>query len=248
MHLSAFGLSDIGLHRPNNEDVWTALPDIGFFALADGMGGRLAGEVAAKEAIDFMAASASLLQHTKNSSDLILALRSTIQKANRKIYDMGRSSSAFSGMGTTLCCVFWREDCIAYAHIGDSRIYRIRQRKLERLTQDHSLIEQRMRTEHLRSCAFDHLSSKRHIITKALGPSLRVKPDISITDHEIGDVYLLSSDGLHGAVAPADMQAIINACEHLEDACARLIEAAKQGGSTDNITLLMVKSQCKEST
>ncbi len=247
MHLNAFGLSDIGLQRPNNEDVLVSLPEVGFFALADGMGGRLAGEVAAKEAVDFMVASVAALQKTTSSSELIVILQRAIQTVNRKIYEMGRSSDAFTGMGTTLCCLFWRKDWIAYAHIGDSRIYRIRRRKLELLTQDHSLIAQWAQAEKVRQSAPPAPPPKKNVITKALGPSLRVKPDIAITNHEEGDVYLLSTDGLHDAIALPEMQAIINACEHLEEACVKLVEAAKRGGSTDNITLLMVKSQCKES-
>src|SRR3989344_5484784 len=137
-NLSVFGLSDIGICRPNNEDVWVAMPEIGFFALADGMGGHQAGEIAAKEAIDHLSHSIKSLKKS-DPLEQMLELKSSIEKANSWVYQLSQEEEELNGMGTTLCCLMWLEDVIIYAHIGDSRIYRLRNQKLELLTQDHSL-------------------------------------------------------------------------------------------------------------
>ena len=111
MNLAYYGLSDIGLARPSNEDAWTAHPDIGFFAIADGIGGKKGGAIAAQEAIE---------------------------QTNQWVYQIGCSSELLHGMGSTLCCLYWTPTIVICAHVGDSRIYRFRNGTLERLTVDHS--------------------------------------------------------------------------------------------------------------
>jgi len=240
MRLKSFGLSDIGLQRPNNEDVWASLPEIGFFALADGMGGHKGGEVAAKEAIDFLLHSARSIKCT-DCMELLIEMRHAIEKANRRIYHMGQKSEELTGMGTTLCCLFWTDAFVVYAHIGDSRIYRLRKKKLELLTQDHSLLAKWLATSKLAEECETPFPYK-NVITRALGTAHRAKPEIAVAPHEFNDLYFLCSDGLHDVLSLKEMESLVNASDDLETSCKNLIDMAKFKGSSDNITLLMIQS------
>lgn len=241
MQLKYFGLSDIGLQRPNNEDVWASLPEMGFFALADGMGGHKGGEVAAKEAIDSLIDSAKTIKHI-NCMELMIEMRHAIEKANRLIYQMGQQSEELNGMGTTLCCLFWTNEFVVYAHIGDSRIYRVRNKRLELLTQDHSLLAKWLATGKLAEECETPFPYK-NVITRALGTAHRPKPEIAVAAHEMNDLYFLCSDGLHDVLTDEEMEQLINESENLEISCKNLIELAKFKGSSDNITLLMIQSE-----
>ena len=225
------GISDIGLVRPNNEDVWAAHPESGFFALADGMGGHQAGEIAAKEAIE------QLLRHFRPSDDPKGALQYAIEEANRKVFEKGRSSEQMNGMGTTLCCLFCSQKTVVYAHVGDSRIYRFRQGKLEQLTEDHSLYS---RWQMLGKTSHDPYPYK-NVITRAIGTSRKVIPEISSTSFEPGDLFLLCSDGLSDSLPLQDMEKVIERSDTLESATERLVEKAKIMGSSDNITVLLIQ-------
>ncbi len=240
MQLNYCGLSDIGLGRPNNEDVWAALPEIGFFALADGMGGHQAGEVAAAAAIDSLCNSVRSIQSV-SCMELIIELRHAIEKANRQIFRMGSHRKAYAGMGTTLCCLLWTKETVVYAHVGDSRIYRLRKNKLELLTEDHSLFAKWKACGKL-AAASDTPYPYKHVITRAIGTSGRVKPEISITAHEPEDLYFLCTDGLSDVLTSAEMETVVNSSSNLKFACEQLVERAKMNGSSDNITLLMVQS------
>ena len=230
----SYGLSDIGLVRSNNEDVWTALPDIGFFALADGMGGHQAGEIAAKEAIENL----SHLIRQNSSSDKSLKgiakdLREAIESANRWVYQMSKKSNVLAGMGTTLCCLYWTPEAVVYAHIGDSRIYRLREGQLDLLTRDHSLFPKGKTESHY-----------KNVITRAIGTHPKANPEIAISPYEPGDLFFLCSDGLSDVLTDDDMKKILHRSEDLGTAAKRLIEKAKIKGSHDNITVLMI--QCED--
>jgi protein phosphatase len=240
MILRSFGLSDIGTTRSNNEDVWAALPEHGFFVLADGMGGHNGGEVAAKEAVDSLLYSAKTLNQA-NCMELMIDMRHAIDKANRSVYQMGKASEFLTGMGTTLCCLVWTKEFIVYAHIGDSRIYRLRDKKLELLTQDHSLLAKWQSYGKMAEECQTPFPYK-NVITRALGTSQRAKPEIAVATHQMADLYFLSSDGLHDVLTINEMEQIINASSDLEATCKNLIELAKLKGSSDNITLLMIQS------
>lgn len=242
--LTYFGLTDIGVSRPNNEDVWAALPELGFFALADGMGGHNAGEIAAQEAIDHLCSSAKRIQ-SRNPIELIIELRYAIEKANQWVYQLGRNTESCSGMGTTLCCLFWTRDTIVYAHVGDSRIYRLRKEKLELLTQDHSLFAKWLATGKLaEECETPY--PYKNVITRAVGTGSRANPEIATAPHQPGDLYLLCSDGLTDVLPLPDMEKILIRSPDLETASRRLIQKAKIKGSSDNITILMVQSDAED--
>jgi serine/threonine protein phosphatase PrpC len=238
MNLESFGLSDIGVSRPNNEDVWVSMPEIGFFALADGMGGHQAGEIAAREAIDYLCNSVKKIK-SRDQVELIIELRHAIEKANQWVYRLGKKTDAFQGMGTTLCCLIWSEEQVIYAHVGDSRIYRYREKKLELLTQDHSLFAKWLKFGKESKTPFPY----KNVITRAVGTAPRANPEIAITNHQPGDVFFLCTDGLSDVLTFEDIEKIIQASPDLECASRRLIQRAKIKGSSDNITILMIQSE-----
>lgn len=235
--LSAFGLSDIGVSRQNNEDIWIACTEIGFFALADGMGGHKAGEVASKEAVEHLL---SVIRQVTMSDpiDWMMELSRAIEKTNEWVYRLGQKEDAFQGMGTTLCCLVWTEKAVIYAHVGDSRIYRLRNEKLELLTQDHSLFTKWLQTGKKSTTAYPY----KNVITRAIGTSSTVTPEIAICNHEPGDLFFLCTDGLSDVLTLEDIEKIINRSSNLEAASKRLIQKAKIKGSSDNITILMIRS------
>jgi len=234
MKLKHVGLSDIGLSRPNNEDVWAAIPEIGFFALADGMGGHQAGEVAAQVAVDELCRAIQT-----SSSDPLLALRLAIEKANQKVYEEGQKSHTLTGMGTTVCCLYWTENAVIYAHVGDSRIYRFRKNKLEQLTQDHSLFAKWLSQGQSKTCATPY--PYKNVITRAIGTAKQVTPEIALASYEPSDLFILCSDGLTDALPFHDMEKILERSDCLDAAAQRLIEKAKIKGSNDNITVLLIQ-------
>ncbi len=240
MNLQSFGLSDIGLSRSNNEDVWIAIPEIGFFALADGMGGHQAGEVAAREAIDHLADSVKQIQFSP-LPDAIEELRLAIEKANQWVYRLGTQSKALHGMGTTLCCLIWTPETIIYAHIGDSRIYRLRENRLELLTQDHSLFAKWLQMGIESKTPFPY----KNVITRALGTGGKANPEIAAVDHLPGDLFFLCSDGLTDVLTLPEIEKMILSSSNLEGAAKTLIQNAKNKGSSDNITILIVQSEAQ---
>lgn len=242
--LNAYGASDVGLARANNEDAWTALTDIGFFVLADGMGGHKAGEVAAKEAIDALCLAVRELAEKPPDelTDLVLSLRHAIQKANRWVYNMGRGSEMLHGMGTTLCCLYWTQEAVFYAHVGDSRIYRFRKGKCEQLTTDHSLFAKWLSYGRIAEECVTPFPYK-NVITRAIGTSHEVHPEIAVSTFEPGDTFLLCSDGLSDVLTLEDIEKILERSPSLSAAGTRLIEKAKIKGSSDNITVLIIQHE-----
>ena len=236
MTIKSFGLSDIGLNRPNNEDVWTAIPEIGFFALADGMGGHKAGEVAAHEAIETLTNS---IRKNKREDplEIIIELRTAIEKANQWVYRLGKNIEELNGMGTTLCCLIYSEKAIVYAHIGDSRVYRLRDKRLELLTEDHSLFAKWQKTGKTSKTPFPY----KNVITRAIGMTPIANPEIAISAHIPGDLFFLCTDGLTDVLSLKDIEKIINNSNDLETATKQLIHAAKNKRSSDNITILMIQ-------
>ena len=240
MH-EVYGLSDIGIARQNNEDLFASMLELDFFALCDGMGGHNAGEIAAKETLfDLCKAAIALRKEAVDPKRLIFKLRDTIKKTNRRIYDMGRDNSAFHGMGTTLCCLFLNNSQAICAHVGDSRIYRYSRGSLLRLTEDHSLKNKLIKQGEIME--EDVLPPPyNHIITKAIGPALAIEPSIRSCQVAQGDILFLCSDGLSDHLPESDMEKILQEKSPLKKKAEQLILAAKEAGSRDNITILMVR-------
>jgi len=242
MHLpytvESFGISDLGLVRGNNEDVFHEIPMHHFFVLADGMGGHNAGEIAAKEVVHHLSTSVCQLfsskEETPPSSEAFPShLHQAILKANLWVHELSEQKKELSGMGTTLCCLLLHKESLIYAHVGDSRIYRFRQ-KLEQLTEDHSLLSSSQKGSSLPIPG-------KNIITRAIGTSPTVEPDISIATLEANDVYFLCSDGLTDFVSDQELTDILTEHTCIKTASRRMIETAKNKGGSDNITVLMIK-------
>lgn len=231
-----FGSSDIGLGRSKNEDVWIAVPEIGFFAIADGMGGHQAGEIAAKEAIDTLVESI----HSFGSPLSPSLLRKAIEHANRWVYQLGREDLSLRGMGTTLCCLSWTSDAVLCAHAGDSRAYRLRGNHLEQLTEDHSLWT-RWRAVSPKANQSRTPYPYKHVITKALGTKTKADPEVVSISYESSDVFLLCSDGLSDVVDEGVIRKILLSTLSINEKGTALIEEAKIKGSRDNITALIVQ-------
>lgn len=246
-HLSVYCISDIGLIRQNNEDSWKLLKERQFFVLTDGMGGHQAGEVASKETAEQLCTLFNDrfdLSRQGKIDDAKQLIREIIQEVNATIYYMGRENPNLRGMGTTLCCLFFHPEGMIYAHVGDSRIYRYRNSKLEQLTQDHSLLRELIELGQLSEQQAEDFLYK-NIITKAIGTELNVDPTIADTAVEPGDIFMMCTDGLSDLVSLKEMQEIMSQRANEEEITKLLVTRAKQKGGFDNITVVLVKVQDK---
>jgi PPM family protein phosphatase len=238
--IHSFGISDIGLSRKKNEDYWSSIPEINLFLLADGMGGHRAGEIAAKKAVEVIEELFLKEKSTTKLETLETKLHQAIIKANQDIFEMSHSEPGFRGMGTTLCSLHIQNNKALVGHVGDSRIYRYRKDTLTQLTNDHSLISDLIKTQHVEEDE-PIPSPHRNIITKALGPASFVEPEIESYTIEPGDVFLLCSDGLSDYVSERRMKKVLSRDLSLEMKTRYFVSLAKQRRSQDNITLILVQ-------
>ena len=221
--------TDTGRQRNANEDAYFARPPV--FAVADGMGGAQAGEVAARLAAE----SFDAVQRGEESPEAYL--RAIANTANARIHRLAQADSARSGMGTTLTAALVEGGEVSFAHVGDSRAYVFRGGELKLLTSDHSLVEELRRQGRLTDeQAEDH--PQRSIITRALGPEREVEVDTMTHQARPGDVYLLCSDGLTTMIAEDRIAATLADAESLDDAVSRLVREANEAGGRDNITVV----------
>ena len=230
--------TDTGLIRKQNEDAAWYDEKRAIYAVADGMGGHLAGEVASQLAID--AVKDMVANHRTPG---IRALKEMVHAAHEAIYAHAQAHSECAGMGTTLT-VLWRGGNYAYiAHVGDSRIYRLRDGQLERITQDHSLVEELVRAGLITSeQARTH--PRRNVITRALGTEGENEPDLLVSDIQKGDLFLLCSDGLNSMIDDEAIVRTLKECS-MERAADSLIEQALAAGGRDNVTVLLCSFQGK---
>ena len=224
--------TDIGKLRKQNEDAAWFDEARAVFAVADGMGGHLAGEVASRMAIEAVQRMAR-----ENERPGIAALREAVACAHETILAHAQDHIECAGMGTTLS-VLWLSRSYAYiAHVGDSRIYRMRAGSLSQITQDHSLVEELVRAGLItREQARTH--PRRNIITRALGTHGENEPDLLVTDVQDGDVFLLCTDGLTGMVPDDEIERTLRDCG-IEAAADRLLALALDAGGRDNVTLIL---------
>jgi protein phosphatase len=223
--------TDTGRQRQANEDSLLARSPL--FVVADGMGGAQAGEVASLAAIQAFEGGlpAGPPEHS---------LQSSIAAANRTIHDRAHSDSSLAGMGTTItaAAVDSERELVVIGHVGDSRAYRLRDGILQRLTRDHSLVEEmRRRGQITEEQAEDH--PQRSIITRALGPEPEVEVDVQSVPSEPGDIFLLCSDGLTTMVGDERIRDLIVASPTLDAATRSLVEEANRAGGRDNITVVL---------
>jgi len=223
----------VGRVRRQNEDAAWYDEKRGVFAVADGMGGHLAGEVASGMAIEAVKAMAR-----NNETASVSVMRAAVMDAHEAIARHAKANPACAGMGTTLS-MMWRGGHYMYiAHVGDSRIYRMRNGELERITQDHSLVEELVRAgiitpEEART------HPRRNIITRALGTQGENLPDMLAADTRKGDLWLLCSDGLCGMVCDEEIARVLRSGESPDAMADSLMEKALDAGGRDNVTLVL---------
>jgi serine/threonine protein phosphatase PrpC len=233
--------TDTGRQRHANEDSYFARAPL--FAVADGMGGAQAGEVASR-----IAAGAFERGRVNEDAPAEGQLEQIAQRANREIHRLAQEDSSRAGMGTTLTAAILRDDEVALSHVGDSRAYVLRDGQLKRLTKDHSLVEELRRQGRLtEEQAEEH--PQRSIITRALGPEPSVNVDTMTFPARDGDVFLLCSDGLTTMVPDDEIREILANAKSLRSAVSRLIDAANRRGGRDNITAVafsVAEAEAKE--
>jgi PPM family protein phosphatase len=245
------GQTDIGCARSNNEDNFGFDSRYGIFVVCDGMGGQAAGEVASKMGVDVLLKyfrevapapsngnGLSIAPSTRDATGGALAR--AIELANRTIYTAGHDGSARAGMGSTIVAALVRGHSLAIAHVGDSRIYLIRQGNIEQLTQDHSLVMEQVRMGYITPEQAE-TSELQNVILRALGSEEAVEPDIEELVALPGDTLLMTSDGLTRHVRDDEILRIVTAAPDLKRACSDLVQAAKSRGGDDNITCLLLR-------
>ncbi|MCB0830211.1 MAG: Stp1/IreP family PP2C-type Ser/Thr phosphatase, partial [Solirubrobacterales bacterium] len=223
--------TDVGRQRQANEDSYLARSPL--FVVADGMGGAQAGEVASLTAIQ--AFQAGLPDGSPEES-----IERTIAVANHNIYEQAHADASLAGMGTTITVAAVDADTeqVYIGHVGDSRAYRLRDGIIQRLTRDHSLVEEmRRRGQITEEQAEDH--PQRSIITRALGPEPEVQADLTAVPSEPGDVFLLCSDGLTTMISDEKISEILAGATSLDAAARTLVDEANRAGGRDNITVVI---------
>jgi len=225
--------TDTGRQRNANEDSFFSSAPV--FLVADGMGGAQAGEVASKAAAEAFAGDLAAAPPER-------LLRETIEGANRSIHEHARSDPELAGMGTTITAAIVDPEAeeVAIGHVGDSRAYRLRNGKLERLTRDHSLVEEMRRKGQLTEAqAEDH--PQRSIITRALGPEPEVEVDLQTVPAKPGDVFLICSDGLTTMLDDDHIARLLARASSLQTAVRALVDEANRAGGRDNITAVLFR-------
>jgi len=228
------GATDTGRRRRRNEDAYVCEPPL--FAIADGMGGAQAGEVASRLA-------AAVLEERgldRSPAGGEARIEELIREANRRVFQRASEDAATSGMGTTMtvALVDSARGEIAFGHVGDSRAYRVRDGELEQLTEDHSLVGELVRSGKI-SPEEAETHPQRAVITRALGTEADVDVDTFTREAEADDIYLLCSDGLTDMLSDREVLELLDGAPALDVAARRLVEAANSRGGDDNITVVV---------
>ena len=240
-------LTDIGKVRDHNEDAVASDLSIGLLVLADGMGGYKAGEVASEMAVLLVASIITQAMQDEfhkelDKSDLFPEshmLRSAVEQANAAIYQVSQDEPQCAGMGTTLVAGVFTNNKLVVGHIGDSRMYRLRGGALMQLTEDHSLVQEQINAG-LITKEQAQTSSNKNLVTRALGIEPEVELELQVLDVEVGDYYLLCSDGLSDMLSDAEIaETLRQANGNITHAANRLIHLANEHGGVDNISVML---------
>jgi len=243
------GLTDVGRQRKHNEDSVLLRPEHNLFAVADGMGGHNAGDVASRivaqslgEYFDATGNGAPVelpAEYSALSADA-KRLAAGVRKANHTVNHISNTQQQHHGMGSTVVAIHLSDDMVHIAHVGDSRCYRVRDGQIQQMTRDHSLINDAL--EMKPDLTKEELSRlPKNIITRALGMKDVVKVDVKSEPLLLGDTFLLCSDGLTGMVPPEQILEVITLTEDPDEACELLIAEANDAGGTDNISAIIVR-------
>src|SRR5215831_12033620 len=252
MKLSWAVRTDPGLRRSSNEDFYCTRPDLGLFVVADGMGGHVAGEVASRVAVEtiqtFIAETAGADKNRTWPFPFEPAislegnrLKAAFRLANRQIANLMADSAHLRGMATTASALLAGKNSACLAHVGDSRIYGMRNGSLEQLTHDHSWVEEQVRAGTLTEAAARQ-HPWRNVVTRALSGGSDPDIDTIEISPQPGERFLLCSDGLSGVVSGEAIESILgDRTLTLDQICDRLVAAANEGGGPDNVTALVIE-------
>jgi serine/threonine protein phosphatase PrpC len=236
---------DAGRARSNNEDAVAFDAASALAVLADGMGGYNAGEVASQMATSFICTELGRwlteAHDNANGPEVRRAMDICVDNANRAIFNAANSNPQYAGMGTTLVVAVFRDAQLLIGHVGDSRAYRLRGRRLEQITRDHSLLQEQIDAGLItpEQAAF---SANKNLVTRAVGVEDTVALDIHPHEVQPGDVYLLCSDGLSDMLDDPSIAHLLLTNADLASACAALIDAANEAGGKDNISVVLVRA------
>ncbi|MGA2091193.1 MAG: Stp1/IreP family PP2C-type Ser/Thr phosphatase [Endomicrobiales bacterium] len=221
--------TDLGLVRKNNEDAWLIEEKSGLFMIADGLGGANAGEVASTMALDVIA------ENFSQSENLIASILS----ANDMIFEASRSSAQYKGMGTTVVACVIHKDVYTIAWVGDSRLYMVRNKQIQPLTTDHSIVQEQI-TKGLITSESAKTVHYKNVLTRALGVDHTVEPGCIDIPAMNDDFLVLCSDGLHGMISDAEILEIVLAQGNPAAICGELIAQANKAGGRDNCTVIVI--------
>ena len=242
--------SDMGRARPNNEDSFCVAPEVNLFVLSDGMGGQSSGEVASRLTSDTVVAhcrealaNPSLrLQGDaiSGASQAANRLASAIRLANRAVHHSAQENAAYSGMGATVVAVLLDDERACIAHVGDSRAYRLRNRELESLTQDHSFIAEQVRQGMMSAEEANH-SNLQNVLMRAVGADAEVEVEVNEELFAEDDTLLLCSDGLTKELSDAQIANVLAKNDDAQVAADQLVQLANDAGGSDNITVIVLR-------
>jgi protein phosphatase len=248
--LEIAGLTNVGRKRSHNEDSIGSDEHLGVVVLADGMGGYKAGEVASAIAVNLIleetreglkGLEAGQIDEDSGYSKESMIVKAAIEKANETIYATAQSQPQCQGMGTTVVAAAFYDQRLTIAHVGDSRLYRLRESRLEQVTTDHSLLQELI-DKGFYTPEEAKQSLNKNLVTRAMGIEMGVSPDVQEDVVKAGDVYLLCSDGLSDLVDDEEIHAILVDHEGLEEAAQRLVQRANEKGGKDNISVILART------
>ena len=250
LRIEVAGETNVGMKRNHNEDNFSIIEESGLYVVADGMGGHASGEVASQMAVDslrdFFLSTSSDPERTwpykmdRGKGYEENRLITGIKLANLRIFETAQRDAKQRGMGTTLVALFAVEEGVYVAHVGDSRIYRVRAGKIVQLTEDHSLLNDYIKMKRLTAEEIANFPHK-NVIVRALGMKDTVKVDTRFEKPMEDDIYLLCSDGLSGPVTDEQILEICTTAPDIKAAATRLIEKANENGGPDNITVVLAR-------